>query len=108
VRRFYGYDGMQVDEVRSELPLMPKRETELSNLQIVVDGRRWRVPNGLYNDLLDPDIGLTHEAVRLSPSGKSMDVEFAGSDGGGGYFVRWTFRRSGKDRRRVGAGDLPS
>jgi hypothetical protein len=70
-----------------------------------VDGRPWAVSRTLYWDCLDPDLTKNNTSASLNAEGTVLKVHMDGSDGGGGYEVDWTFRRSGKHSRKVKLGD---
>ena len=104
IRVFWGQDGLSSADLE-DIKQYLRRHTELVNLVITVDGRRWPIPKSLYNDLLDPNLGQmsgsddTFEHASISKDGRKLTVSMMGSDGAGGYEVQWILLSNGKHTR---------
>src|SRR5262249_7530276 len=98
-----------VDGRRAHGPLGHPPREELSLLRVRVDGEQWSVPDGLWRDCYEPNLGqsagpppiATYTQAWLSQDGTVLTVEMLGSDGGGSYRVRWYLRRDGRHRRMI-------
>jgi hypothetical protein len=97
-RDFIGWDSFdrKTVESTSAAAFLLKHNTELVSLTVLVDGRKWPIPNSVCAGYLDPDLGPRGELASVSRDGKRLKVRMEGSDGGGGYGIIWVFRRDGK------------
>jgi len=97
---FFGRDATEDISVTAVHELM-QNTTELVDLSLEVDGKRWAVPKSAYDDLLDPNLDKQHVSVSLSKTGKAVFLRMENSDGSGSYNVRWVFRKSRPFTRSV-------
>ena len=97
---FYGRDPVEDTSVSALHELM-QNTTELLQLSVTVDGKKWRVPRSAYSDLLDPNLDKEHVKASLSRDGKILILRMSNSDGAGSYNVRWAFTPQGMRSRKV-------
>ena len=76
-----------------------ERRTEVTSIQVFLNGKRIFVPKSLYWDLLDPHLGKKNCRARMTLDGQTLLVGMDGSDGAGSYSVVWTFRAIAKHTR---------
>lgn len=84
---------------------------ELASFDVQVDGQRWNVPEQLWNDCYEPNLGkvpgdATHPEMSylqawLSKDGQGLTVKMLGSDGAGSYTVTWNLRSDGNHSRQI-------
>lgn|GEM_PF-4977913 len=100
-------DNFKKGEIAKTIPakVLEKDNSELSNLKVTVDGKRWPVARSLYDDLLNPDFGKEYEHASISRDGKTLRVSMEGADGAAGYKTTWTFRQGGKTKRTIESTD---
>lgn len=107
-RKTWITDSFSRSETKSHvLEFLRTRAIEVRKFEVVVDGHRWRVPKTLTFDLLNLDLNTPsganshHGHAWLSKDGRRLVLKQDGSDGGGGYWVYFTFRAKGPVERRV-------
>jgi hypothetical protein len=109
-RRTWGFDGMGAGERKDVVKFLQARATEIRTFKVQVDGRPWRVPRTLTFDLLNLDLNSAapndrHGKAFLSKDGKVLTLSQDGSDGTGGYQVRFQFRSKGPVERKIYPGE---
>jgi hypothetical protein len=77
---------------------------EFYQFDLVVDGKRWKIPSHLYCDCYHPNIHIKPQPfvwAWLSKDGRRLTVKMRGSDGAGAYKVIWYLRRDGRHSRKL-------
>lgn len=101
LKQFLFDDGSEYREVVGK-PVLDKvkKTTELTGVSAVIDGKRINVPQRLYWDLLDPNLGKEYVSANISRDGKTLMIKMFGSDSTGGYRVVWTLKKGGACSRK--------
>ena len=105
-RRLYGWDAWTKKEILTKInPQLETRNDEIIRFDVSIDGRHIQVAKRWYDDLLDPNLEKGGVKVVLSKNGQDLMISMGGSDGGGGYGVRWNISRQGKIARKIDLSD---
>ncbi len=87
-RLAYGTDGN-----------VPKVEIRVMKFEL--DGREIGISKRFYSDLFEPHLEGSYVTIRFLNNFQSVIVSMLGSDGAGGYQVRWRLRASGNHSRSI-------
>lgn len=99
--RFYRNDGREYREVVGKKPLdAVKKSTEITLVEVKLDGKVFQLPLHLYCDLLNPNLGSEYVHVDYSKKDNTLRIGMMGSDGAGGYAFRWIVDRKGNASRQ--------
>lgn len=106
---FYLVDGKRPIGIAS----MRLPREELASFDVQVDGKRWVVPEQLWRDCYEPNLGkvpgnatrkeISYVQAELSKDGKGLTVKMLGSDGAGAYTVTWNLQADGNHSREIKA-----
>jgi hypothetical protein len=84
---------------------------EFYAFDVMVDGKKWIIPEKLWADCYQPNIYISHNPafnylwVVLSPDGTRLAIGMWGGDAAGSYHVIWYLRADGKNSRKITRGD---
>jgi hypothetical protein len=74
---------------------------EISRMSFWLNGREIAIPKSLYSDCFEPNLERSYVKIRFRDNFQSVVVSISGSDGAGGYQVRWQLRSNGHHSRSI-------
>jgi len=78
--------------------------TEFYTFDVMVDGKKWNIPEKLWADCYKPNLHTSQNSnslwLVLSSDGTRLAVGMRGSDGAGSYHVVWYLRADGHSSRK--------
>lgn len=79
--RFYFDDGREYGQTVGKKPLDTlKHAREITSVEVTLDGRTLKLPNRLYWDLLNPNLGPSYVRATYSVNHKSLRIGLMGSE----------------------------
>jgi hypothetical protein len=98
---FWGYDTVPYEATEgltAEAWIRKRGDHEIASIHVIVDGKNWPVARKFYDNMLDPNLGREYLSAKLSKDGKTLTVTASGSDGAGGYNIKWILRSNGRHK----------